>query len=89
MKIEVTKTQPETIEIQTPLYRKEYGLYSMIDDEGYIRVSDNIFISAKEVPPTTVGDILKGEEISEEEFNEAFLQGIERMRSLVPEHLNF
>jgi hypothetical protein len=91
MKIQITKTSKETIEIEVPQYFEKHGIYSMLGEGGYIRVSDNYFLYSGYTPFTeaTVADIIKDNPTTEEEFYKVFHEANEKMEDLINVTPNF
>jgi hypothetical protein len=85
MKIEVTKTSKETIEIEVPQYFEKYGMYYMIGEKGYIHVGENtlIYSGYNSTSDLTVADILNNTPTTEEEFYTAFHKVNNKMEEML------
>jgi hypothetical protein len=88
MKLTVKKTETQEIEITFPVFKKDSGKYfAGISEKEWIRVMpiiSGIYITDA---PYELDDIMtKGEDITEDEFNEKFIEVFNKIKSYKPQY---
>lgn len=87
MKLTVTKTETQEVEINFPLYKKHSGsYYKGISEQEWLQLMPNIkSISVCSSPYQLDRVLTSGEDITEEEFNEKFMEVFNEIESYKPE----
>ena len=87
MKLTITKTETQEIEVTFPLYKKHHSYFCKATSENdWVTVLPLINSISIDSPANPGNVILNGEDITEDQFNDAFIEVFNKIKSHKPQY---